>query len=95
MPSYAYYTDAFFKQKANFDLANDPLGTKNLDIINNGLPSLFAFIAQNAIISYNAIMNWEKPTSYQSIVKAIEKYAKDNGSLVLVNVSGDEDNQKY
>lgn len=92
--SYAYYTDTFFRQKAALDLTGDPNGTMNLDIINNGLPSLFSFNAQNAIISYNALINWENPTSYQSIVNQIEENAKDNGTLVLVNVLGDEDNSK-
>jgi hypothetical protein len=90
--SYSYYTLPFFEHKANVN-ANDPKGTLGLDILSNGLPSLFSFNAYNAIATYNALINWETPTSYQAIVQDLEKYGRDNGVIVLVNVIGDEDNQ--
>lgn len=94
--SYSYYTQPFFKQKAKLSsqlgILNDSAGTKNLDIIANGLPSLFSFNAANAIIVYNALINWQTPTSYQTIVNRLEKHAASNYYTVLVNVLGDEDN---
>lgn len=90
--SYSYYTLPFFDQKSKMDKVNDPNGTKKLDIIANALPSLFSFNAANAKIAYKALINWEKPTSYQSIVSSLEKYAQNYGYKVIVNVLGDEDN---
>jgi hypothetical protein len=94
--SYSYYALPFFKQKAQLSQKLNPNsdvnGTKNLDIIANGLPSQFSFNADNAIIMYNALLNWNKPTSYQSLVNKIEKRAARSYSLVLVNILGDEDN---
>lgn len=92
--SYSYYTLPFFQQKSDLDKALDPQGTKNLDLINNVLPSLFSFNAANAVIAYNALINWEKPTSYQTIVSQLEQHAQKNGRTVIVNVLGDEDNVK-
>lgn len=90
--SYSYYTQPFFKQKAKINPELDPKGTKSLDIIANGLPSLFSFNADNAIILYSALLNWEKPASYQAIVTSLEKRAARSQTLVLVNILGDEDN---
>lgn len=90
--SYSYYTLPFFQHKATLN-ANDPKGTLGLDILSNGLPSLFSFNAYNAILTYNALINWETPTSYQSIIQDLEKYGRQSGVTVLVNVIGDEDNQ--
>jgi len=94
--SYSYYAQPFFKQKAKLSaqagLQNDPAGYQNLDIIANGLPSLFSFNADNAIIVYNALINWQNPTSYQTIVNRLEKRAASSYYTVLVNILGDEDN---
>lgn len=90
--SYSYYTLPFFQMKAALDRRRDPAGTRNLDIISNGLPSLFAYNAANASILAQALLNWESPTSYQKIVDDLENYANRRGVHVLVNVLGDEDN---
>ena len=91
--SYSYYTLPFFDHKAKVN-PNDPKGTLGLDILSNGLPSLFSFNAYNAIATFNALINWETPTSYQSIVQDLEKYGRESGGvIVLVNVIGDEDNK--
>lgn len=92
--SYSYYTQPFFKQKSKLDPANDPTGSKNLDIIANGLPSLFSFNADNAIILHKALLSWENTTSYQKIVTQLEKRAARSYYSVLVNILGDEDNVK-
>ena len=91
--SYSYYSLPFFKFKAQLDPQNDPNGTKKLDILGNGLPSLFAFNAFNADVTLKAVMNWENRTSYQDIVNTLENNASSYGSTVLVNILGDEDNQ--
>jgi hypothetical protein len=83
--SYSYYTVPFFEFKG---------GTKNLDIIANGLPSYFSLNAINAQITADAFLNWpNRRTSYQSMVKTLETRAKQFGALVLVVALGDEDNQ--
>jgi hypothetical protein len=91
--SYSYYTLPFFDMKAKLDSANDPKGTRNLDIISNTLPSLFAFNANNANVLFEALINQQQKTSYQSIVDKIENSAQRYGYDVLVNVLGDEDNK--
>ena len=91
--SYSYYSLPFFKFKADLNPSRDPNGTKALDILNNGLPSLFAFNAFNAETALNIMINWEKKTSYQTWVDTIEAKAASWGSKVLVNILGDEDNQ--
>lgn len=91
--SYAYYTLPFFKLKADLNPAADPNGTKNLDIISDGLPTYFSFNSFNAQVLLKALLSWQNPTSYQSIVNDLENYASGSGSTVLVNVLGDEDNQ--
>ncbi len=90
--SYSYYTLPFFEMKAELGPEADPAGTKNLDIISNTLPSLFAFNAPNANIVFQALFNWEKPASYQSIIDDLETFASRWNYDVMVNVLGDEDN---
>ncbi len=92
--SYSYYTLPFFDMKAAMNPAVDPKGTKNLDIISNGLPTYFSLNASNAEIMLKTLIKWKTPTSYQTIVDQIEKKAEKSGrTMVLVNVLGDEDNQ--
>lgn len=81
--SYSYYTLPFFQFKG---------GTKNLDIIANGLPSFFSLNAPNAMLTAQTFLNWQARTSYQELVDAIEKRAAAAGTTVLVSVLGDEDN---
>lgn len=90
--SYSYYTLPFFDLKSQLDPEHDPNGTRNLDLISNALPSLFAFNSANAQILLRALLNWEVPTSYQAIVDQIELHAGSWNYPVIVNVLGDEDN---
>lgn len=90
--SYSYYTLPFFQLKSDLDPTNDPHGTRKLDLISNALPSLFAFNSYNAQVLLQALLNWQNPTSYQSIINQVENYADSYGQSVLVNVLGDEDN---
>jgi len=89
--SYSYYTKPFFDFKANL-IEGDKAGTKSLDIISNGLPSYFSLNASNAEVLLKAVINLDKPTSYQSIVDNIERKSNQFGITVLVNILGDEDN---
>ncbi len=89
--SYSYYTEPFFKMKAKLS-ADDPNGTRYLDIIANGLPSYFVLNASNALIPLKALLNWNTPTSYQTMLQEIEDRAQRMGIHVLAVVIGDEDN---
>jgi hypothetical protein len=90
--SYSYYTLPFFQLKAN---SEDPLGTKGLDIISNGLPSYFVLNADNAKITFKHLYAWEKKASYQQIIRDLEMAGQRKGlNRVLINVLGDEDNSR-
>jgi hypothetical protein len=89
--SYSYYTRSYFKMKRS---SSDPMGTKGLDIISNGVASYFATAAANAMIFSNALLNFKKPTSYQVLVDNLQETSKINHVPILVNVQGDEDNSK-
>jgi hypothetical protein len=85
--SYTYYNDMYFSRKRT---QKDEDGTKNLDIMTNGLATYFSTIqdANGALIK--AIDTWAssgKWTSYQELAKQIDS---DN----LFGVNGDEDNPK-
>ena len=88
--SYAYYSQPFFEMKKNE--SEDPFGTRSLDLLTNALPSYFSLNATNASFVFEALVNANKKTSYQSLVKKIELAAQSWGIRVLVNVLGDEDN---
>lgn len=92
--SYSYYTLPFFALKSELDPESDPQGTRNLDLISNTLPSLFAFNAANAQVLREALIHWDQPTSYQSILQDIENTAASWEKDVIVNVLGDEDNSR-
>ncbi len=91
--SYSYYTLPFFDLKAKKNPTMDPRGTKNLDIISNTLPSLFAFNADNANVLFQSLVNQKEKASYQKIIRQIERLAQRTGYDVIVNVLGDEDNK--
>lgn len=88
--SYSYYTLPFFDLKAALDPARDPKGTRDLDIIANGMPSFFSLNARNAMIATRFFL--EPGTTYFDLTKLIENEAKRMGATVLVTVMGDEDN---
>jgi hypothetical protein len=90
--SYSYYADPFFELKALAQPALDPTGTKGLDIIANALPSLFILNSKNAMVQLKALVNFDRPTSYQEIIKQMEMEAASFGIVTLAVVIGDEDN---
>lgn len=87
--SYSYYTLPFFQQKAT---AQDPMGTKGLDIIANGLPSYFILNSINARAALQAFLHNRGKTTYTELINRIEGYARSYGITVLAVVLGDEDN---
>jgi hypothetical protein len=90
--SYSYYADPFFKIKAAVQPEADPGGTKGLDIIANALPSLFILNSKSALVHLKALLDLEKPVSYQEIIRQMEMEAASYGTITLAVVLGDEDN---
>lgn len=84
--SYPYYNTMFFNRKMT---DTDPKGTKNLDILTNGLSTYFYDLHDTNLAFIRAIDAWAKGKariSYQKIAQEI-----DSGNLFGVN--GDEDNE--
>lgn len=88
--SYSYYTLPFFELKARAARGSDPRGTKNLDVIANGLPSWFSLNSMNARTVLAALLGGR--ATYQEIIDRIEGDATRYGTVVLAAVIGDEDN---
>jgi hypothetical protein len=85
--SYPYYNSQYFKLKKT---AQDPRGTRNLDIIANGLSTLFSAITPSTLSLMHAVELYAgngTKTTYQDI---INKGNSDN----LISIIGDEDNIK-
>ena len=85
--SYSYYNRAYFAQKATEE---DPRGSKNLEILTNGLATYFAVMHDTDLELIRAVEAWsvgKASVSYQALAKKI-----DSGNLFGVN--GDEDNPK-
>jgi len=87
--SYTYYNTTYFNRKRGRNARKtDPSGTKNLDILANGLATAFEVMHETdmallrVIDGYAARGTW---TSYQRLARAIDS---DN----LFTVNGDEDN---
>jgi hypothetical protein len=83
--SYTYYNSVFFKRKKTLA---DKAGTKNLDIMTNGLATYFDVMESTNLVLVNAIEHWAvtgKKISYQKI-------AQDIDSHNLFGINGDEDN---
>lgn len=83
--SYTYYNTTFFGLKAG---AGDPKGTRQLDILTNGLATLFSVMQDTNLALIKAVDRWTSKngaTSYQRLAQEIDS---DN----LFGVNGDEDN---
>jgi hypothetical protein len=90
--SYTYYNTLYFQKKRGRGESPrvDPKGTKNLDILTNGIESAFDTEQYASFSLLSAIDAWAekgKWTSYQKLAKAIDD---DN----LFSVNGDEDNPR-
>lgn len=85
--SYTYYNALYFQKKRRKSVI-DPKGTKNLDVLANGLSTDFDTLASGNVAILRAIENWATRgtwTSYQRLARIIDS---DN----LFTVNGDEDN---
>ena len=86
--SYTYYNALYFQRKRGLGKDGDAKGTKNLDILANGLSTAFDEMAENDLSLIRAVDNWATRgtwTSYQGLARKIDS---DN----LFTVNGDEDN---
>lgn len=86
--SYTYYNTMYFGRKST---AGDREGTKNLDIMTNGLATYFSVMHDTnfALISaIEAYASGKALVSYQTLARQI-----DSGNLFGIN--GDEDNSKH
>ncbi len=84
---YAYYVTDYFKFKAT---PSDPRGSRNLDILAEGVEGSFGGMgpqAENIIKAIVAYANQQTVMSYQQILQSNEWFAK-----ALFSVNGDEDN---
>ena len=85
--SYSYYNTKYFEKKKT---STDRKGTKNLDILTNGLETYFDVMKTMNLALISAFKKWAegtKSTSYQELAKEIDT---EN----LFGVNGDEDNPK-
>lgn len=83
--SYTYYNSMYFGRKRS---SSDARGTKNLDILTNGLATYFSVMHDTNMALIRAIDAWADgrgTISYQKIAEQI-----DSGNLFGIN--GDEDN---
>lgn len=84
---YTYYVKDYFALKAS---SQDPRGTKNLDIIAEGIEGGFDHAGpqmSNIITAIVGYANGQGPTSYQQLLTSHLSF-----SIALMSVSGDEDN---
>lgn len=85
--SYTYYNTMYFGRKKS---PADPKGTKNLDILTNGLATYFSVMHDTNLAVVDAVEAWasgKAAVSYQTLARQIDS---DN----LFGVNGDQDNVK-
>ena len=82
--TYAYVDSALFDAHADVN-ADDPAGTKYLDIMTNGMPSFFAEMSNATMAIFRGLMNYQEPQTFEQIMANI-----DSDEVVLV--SGEQDN---
>ncbi|MBS1117939.1 MAG: Alkaline serine protease [Deltaproteobacteria bacterium] len=82
--TYAYVDSSLALARAQLN-ADDPTGSKHLDIATNAMPSFFSANANNNIVFIRSFMNIATPKSYEQIFASIDR------SQVIV-VSGEADN---
>ncbi len=83
--SYPYYLRDFFGRKRT---SKDPKGTKNLDILANGLQTPFDETSSSNLVLVRAVQRWAAGYPAPSYQRMAELVAEDT----LFGVNGDEDN---
>ena len=87
--SYTYYNALFFQKKASKKRSKvDPKGTKNLDILANGLATEFDVMHDTSMRLIRAVHNYARANNWTSY----QRLAADIDSDNLFTVNGDEDN---
>ncbi len=84
--SYAYYNDSYFRWKAS---AADPKGTKQLDILTNGLATGYTDRDTNMVL-IKAVHAWATTGARESYAEITNLLSLGN----LIGVNGDEDNAR-
>lgn len=85
--SYGYYNFDFFKEKSG---PGDPAGTRQMDIITNGIAGDFYDLGKMTWSVVDAVLDWSatgEATSYQTIINRMK-------TRYLTAVNGDEDNPR-
>ena len=82
--TYAYVDSALWDAHAAVN-ADDPTGTKYVDVINNAMPSYFSNMPESTLAIFDALANHAEPATYEGIFKKIS-------SSQVILVSGEEDN---
>ncbi|MGD9881510.1 MAG: hypothetical protein AB7F22_31995 [Reyranella sp.] len=81
--SYSYYNLSYFEAKAS---KADPEGTKNADIITNGITGSFASMADFSIKTLTPILNWSARGTRATWQQVMNSYSE----RFLTGVNGDE-----
>jgi hypothetical protein len=83
--TYAYLDTALTDRRHALNGADDPVGTKYLDVATNVLPSYFSNYAASSLTFVSALANRDAPKTYNEIMTSLP-------SDQVVVVSGEEDN---
>ncbi len=83
--TYAYLDTALTDRRRAINGAEDPVGTKYLDVATNVLPSYFSNYAASSLTFVSALANRDAPKTYNQIMS-------DLPSDQVVVVTGEEDN---
>jgi hypothetical protein len=84
--TYTYYNTQYFMRKAT---SEDPAGTKNLDILTNGIEGFFDGFDRVSMNIVDAVTEWAdggRKANYQTMLRRM------NTSSYLTGINGDEDN---
>lgn len=84
--TYTYYNTQYFERKMTED---DPAGTKNLDILTNGIEGFFDGFDRVTLNVVDAVTDWaegKRITNYQTLLREM------NTRSYLTGINGDEDN---
>lgn len=82
--TYAYVDSALADARAEIN-ADDPTGTKHLDMMTNGMPSFFADMSDATMAVFRGLLSYDDPMTYEQIMANI-------ASEEVVLVSGEQDN---
>lgn len=83
--TYSHYVDHYFKQKQT---RSDPHGSKNLDVITNGIEGSFGNFSQDSMALVGAVLHWATTGAPRNYGQILSKFSPSS----LPGVSGEEDN---